>query len=44
MVYNEKKILNGAEKWPLEFRELGGKRLSGVAGSPIFDPYDADYG
>ncbi|CAI9784435.1 unnamed protein product [Fraxinus pennsylvanica] len=43
-VYNEKGILDGADKWPLEFRELSGKRLFGVAGSPRFDLYDADYG
>ncbi|KAK6141139.1 hypothetical protein DH2020_025112 [Rehmannia glutinosa] len=43
-VYNEKGILDGAEKWPLEFGKLIGKRLFGVAGSPRFDLYDADYG
>ncbi|KAK6142514.1 hypothetical protein DH2020_022862 [Rehmannia glutinosa] len=43
-VYNEKGILDGAENWPLEFGKLIGKRLFGVAGSPRFDLYDADYG
>ncbi|KAL2245801.1 malonyl-coenzyme:anthocyanin 5-O-glucoside-6'''-O-malonyltransferase [Sesamum indicum] len=43
-VYNEKGILDGAEDWPVEFRKLIGKRLFGVAGSPRFDLYDADYG
>ncbi|XP_051125227.1 phenolic glucoside malonyltransferase 1-like [Andrographis paniculata] len=43
-VYNEKGILDGAEHWPAEFRKLKGKRLFGVAGSPRFDLYDADYG
>ncbi|KAG8386925.1 hypothetical protein BUALT_Bualt03G0199500 [Buddleja alternifolia] len=43
-VYNEKGILDGAEHWPVEFGKLIGKRLFGVAGSPRFDLYDADYG
>lgn len=43
-VYNERGILDGAEEWPAEFRKLIGKRLFGVAGSPRFDLYDADYG
>lgn len=43
-VYNERGILDGAEGWPVEFRKLIGKRLFGVAGSPRFDLYDADYG
>ncbi|KAL8502268.1 hypothetical protein ACS0TY_021408 [Phlomoides rotata] len=43
-VYNDKGILDGAETWPVEFRKLIGKRLFGVAGSPRFDLYDADYG
>ncbi|KAH6795449.1 hypothetical protein C2S51_036435 [Perilla frutescens var. frutescens] len=43
-VYNEKGILDGAEKWPMTFGKLIGKRLFGVAGSPRFDLYDVDYG
>ncbi|GFP89540.1 anthocyanin 5-aromatic acyltransferase [Phtheirospermum japonicum] len=43
-VYNEKGILEGAEDWPMEFRKMIRKRLFGVAGSPRFDLYDADYG
>ncbi|XP_041991693.1 phenolic glucoside malonyltransferase 1-like [Salvia splendens] len=43
-VYNEKGILDGAEEWPTEFRNMIGKRLFGVAGSPRFDLYDTDYG
>nr|QWS71079.1 BAHD-type malonyltransferase 2 [Digitalis lanata] len=43
-VYNPNGILDGAEKWPVEFGKLIGKRLFGVAGSPRFDLYDADYG
>ncbi|KAK6157232.1 hypothetical protein DH2020_011480 [Rehmannia glutinosa] len=43
-VYNEKGILDGAEDWPMEFRKMIRKRLFGVAGSPRFDLYDADYG
>ncbi|KAL8031442.1 hypothetical protein ABFX02_13G024900 [Erythranthe guttata] len=43
-VYSEKGILDGAENWPVDFRKMLGKRLFGVAGSPRFDLYDADYG
>ncbi|KAK4484870.1 hypothetical protein RD792_007470 [Penstemon davidsonii] len=43
-VYNPNGILDGAEEWPEEFGKLIGKRLFGVAGSPRFDLYDADYG
>ncbi|KAL3643254.1 hypothetical protein CASFOL_014069 [Castilleja foliolosa] len=43
-VYNENGILCGAEKWPEEFGKLIGKRQYGVAGSPRFDFYAADYG
>ncbi|GFP85198.1 anthocyanin 5-aromatic acyltransferase [Phtheirospermum japonicum] len=43
-VYNENGILFGAEKWPEEYGKLVGKRQYGVAGSPRFDFYAADYG
>ncbi|GFP86131.1 malonyl-coenzyme:anthocyanin 5-o-glucoside-6'''-o-malonyltransferase, partial [Phtheirospermum japonicum] len=43
-VYNENGILCGAEKWPEEYGKLVGKRQYGVAGSPRFDFYAADYG
>ncbi|GFP99936.1 anthocyanidin 3-o-glucoside 6''-o-acyltransferase, partial [Phtheirospermum japonicum] len=42
-VYNENEILCGAEKWPEEYGKLVGKRQYGVAGSPRFDFYAADY-
>ncbi|GFP85203.1 anthocyanin 5-aromatic acyltransferase [Phtheirospermum japonicum] len=43
-VNNENGILCGAEKWPVEYRKLDGKRWCGVVGSPRFDFYTADYG
>ncbi|KAL3635102.1 hypothetical protein CASFOL_022161 [Castilleja foliolosa] len=45
-VYNENEngILCGADKWPEEYEKLIGKRQYGVAGSPRFDFYAADYG
>ncbi|KAI3470283.1 hypothetical protein Pfo_026946 [Paulownia fortunei] len=43
-VYNEKGIVYDAENWPEEYGKLIGKRQYGVAGSPRFDFYAADYG
>ncbi|KAK6146335.1 hypothetical protein DH2020_020204 [Rehmannia glutinosa] len=44
-VYNEENgILYGAENWAEEYDKLIGKRQYGVAGSPRFDFYAANYG
>ncbi|KAL0291761.1 UNVERIFIED_CONTAM: Anthocyanin 5-aromatic acyltransferase [Sesamum radiatum] len=42
-LYSEKEILDSAG-WPLDFSEYFGRRCIGVAGSPKFDVYEADFG
>ncbi|EPS62073.1 hypothetical protein M569_12718 [Genlisea aurea] len=41
---NERGVLEGAETWMEQFFGLLGKRIFGIAGSPRFDLYDADFG
>ncbi|KAL2476797.1 Coumaroyl-CoA:anthocyanidin 3-O-glucoside-6''-O-coumaroyltransferase 2 [Abeliophyllum distichum] len=43
-VHKEGEILKGAENWLVQFESLFGKRVFGVAGSPRFDLYSADFG
>ncbi|KAI3472303.1 hypothetical protein Pfo_030852 [Paulownia fortunei] len=43
-VNNKEEFLRDAEDWPSKFGAMIGKRLFGVAGSPKFDLYDADFG
>ncbi|KAL3834364.1 hypothetical protein ACJIZ3_009100 [Penstemon smallii] len=43
-VYGDKGILHGAQNWSEEYEKLVGKRQIGVAGSPRFDFYAADFG
>lgn len=43
-VNNKDEILRGAEKWMSELGGLIGKRCLGVAGSPRFDLYEAEFG
>ncbi|KAL0405850.1 UNVERIFIED_CONTAM: Anthocyanidin 3-O-glucoside 6''-O-acyltransferase [Sesamum latifolium] len=42
-LYGKKEILDSAG-WPLDFGEFFGRRYIGVAGSPKFDVYEADFG
>ncbi|KAL0283003.1 UNVERIFIED_CONTAM: Anthocyanidin 3-O-glucoside 6''-O-acyltransferase [Sesamum angustifolium] len=42
-LYSEKEILDSAG-WPVDFGEYFGRRYIGVAGSPKFDVYEADFG
>nr|AAS77403.1 quercetin 3-O-glucoside-6''-O-malonyltransferase [Glandularia x hybrida] len=41
---NKDEILRGADEWLAKLGGMIGKRLFGVAGSPKFDLYDADFG
>ncbi|KAL8488628.1 hypothetical protein ACS0TY_024789 [Phlomoides rotata] len=41
---NKEEIMQIAEKWPSELKDLNWARTVGTAGSPRFDAYDADFG
>ncbi|KAH6817829.1 hypothetical protein C2S51_001432 [Perilla frutescens var. frutescens] len=43
-VNKEGELMRDADEWLAKFGALIGKRLFGVAGSPKFDLYDADFG